>query len=195
LHPEQKIIIYSSLVTSSKLIDWTSNEHRKGDVKIENRITLDEIKNINPEQISIEMIDFNSYKINNNISVIHKADFIRVRKLYEHGGMWFDFDILFIKRIPDELFDGESTFNYFKVSNVVPTGLIFVIENHPVIKKILDSIYQLINKPNKEYQFIGPSLWGDMINKYGAILNSTVLQNSLIYPYKYDRIDKFFYTN
>ena len=142
LHPEQKIIIYSSLVTSNKLIDWTSNEHRKGDVKIENRITLDEIKNINPEQISIEMIDFNSYKINNNISVIHKADFIRVRKLYEHGGMWFDFDILFIKRIPDELFDGESTYNYFKVSNVVPTGLIFVIENHPVIKKILDSIYQ-----------------------------------------------------
>jgi len=194
LNPNQKIIIYTSKEVSSVLVAWKSNEHNQKINK--NIIKLSDIININPSLISLEAINFpKKYGINNNISVVYKADFIRVAKLYEHGGLWFDFDLLFISKIPDEYFTSDIDLYYFKISNVVPTGFLLTTPKNKIIKEIMDNQYEILKNGKKEYQYIGPTLWGAIFDKYEDLGNAECLDNPIVYPYAWNKIEKFFETN
>lgn len=77
---------------------WQTGEHKEYVPNEENYFDyLSEIDNV----VMIEH-DFNDYKFNSNASEVHKADFLRWKVLYDIGGLWSDFDILYIKSM-DEL--------------------------------------------------------------------------------------------
>jgi hypothetical protein len=190
---DMKIIIYSSLKKSEKLRDWTSIEHRS-EINA-NIIPFDSITNISK---NIELIDINfeeEYNINSNISIIYKADFIRIAKLYEHGGIWFDFDILFIKPIPSYYFESNIDIYYFTYLSTIPTGFLMVSSKHKILELILTDAKKRINSLDS-YQSLGPNIWKEFFDIYPhLLLNSICLSNSIIYPYTSEHIRELFLHN
>jgi len=196
LNPNMEVIIYTSKIESTKLKQWDGNEHSV-DIVIDKYITMNKILEIS-NKIKLEMIDFEKeYNIDNNISCVYKGDFTRIVKLYEHGGMWFDFDILFIKPVPNYIFEQEFTHNllYFTYSNIIPTGLIFSSPKNEIITLLYNSSCNKIKNLNNNYQQLGPNLWNDVFNNNknkttGCLCGS----NKMVYPYIWDNIYNIFYS-
>ena len=119
---ELDIIIYTDENPTNILREWNTNQHS---IDIQKTIPLSKLVEVNPNKIRLIPINFhNEYKFDNNISIVFKADFIRIAKLYEHGGIWFDMDILFVKPIPDFFFEEEVEAFIFIYSRTIPTGFL-----------------------------------------------------------------------
>ena len=178
LHPTTEIIIYTSDVTSSTFITWNTMEHF---ISIVKTIPLSEIADISP-MVKIIPISFEKdYEISNQLSIIHKADFIRIVKLYEHGGLWFDFDILFIKPIPAYLFESNVDLYFFSYEDTIATGLLLSTPKNKYITELYNKVKIMIHTI-KTYQGIGPYLWKDCL--YNMPADSAVcLSTSMAYPY------------
>jgi hypothetical protein len=200
-NPDIKIVIYTSYIITNNLIQWNSHEHDYPVIK--NRITLADILKIS-NNITLQKINFEKeYNINTNISPIFKADFTRIIKLCEHGGMWFDFDILFIKKIPDYLFDDtlittHKEILYFYYQETIPTGVLFSTLNNKLIESIKLEACNIISSINSDnsyynYQVLGPDLWKKFICNHEDD-TSLKLNTQTVYPYEYDNIHLFFET-
>lgn len=50
-------------------------------------------------------IDFKLYGFTNQISEVHKSDYIRLIQLSSHGGVWSDMDIIYFKSMNDLYFN------------------------------------------------------------------------------------------
>ena len=181
-NPEIDITIYTSLIESDVFVEWKTDEHSS---KIENKISLDDIININPEKVKLEKIDFeNQYKINNNISCVYKADYTRIIKLYEHGGIWFDMDILFIKKFPEYIFKSDVDVYLFYYEERVPTGLVMSSLKNSFITELYNKVIKNTKQKLNQYQTIGPTLFTKIYDN--------ILYDVYIYPYIFNNINDFF---
>lgn len=190
-NPDIDIIIYTDLYPTNILKQWNTNEHS---VFINKKVTLNDIVHINTNKIKLNKIDFKkSYNINNNISVIYKADFTRIAKLWEHGGVWFDMDIFFTKPIPEFIFTNSIEMYLFTYSETIPTGFIACVPNCELIKRLyIESINIIKNHNNlNNYQSLGPNLWIKEYNQCSK-KNIEILDNNYIYPFLWNNIDKLF---
>jgi len=189
-NPELDITIYTALNPNNILKQWKTSEHS---VEINKKITLDEIVAINREKIKLVAIDFqNEYNIENDISCVYKADFTRIVKLYEHGGVWFDMDILFIKPIPSFFFSSDVDMLLFTYHGTIPTGFIAGKPKCEMITDLYMSAVNIIkNKQLDDYQKIGPELWRTKYNILNKQKNLFVLSEH-IYPFVWNNIDGFF---
>jgi len=194
LNPDKKITIYTGIdgIMGNK---WVGGEHSSN---MEKKIPFSDILNISPN-IILETIDFQKeYNIPNNISYVYKADITRIIKLYEHGGVWFDFDILFIKKIPETIFNNTVDIIYFSYEDTIATGLIASSCKNNKIKFIYDVLLNTVKSldTNIYYQYIGPNLWRYCFSQ--ALFNDgkTRCENTTdIYPYTWSVIHLFFETN
>jgi hypothetical protein len=180
-NPGVEIVVYTSSSSRDILIDWKTDEHT---VPITNTLPFSSLSDFGT-RIKIVHVDFQEeYNISNDISVVFKADFIRIAKLYEHGGIWFDFDILFIQPIPEFIFDVSSTeLFFFCYSNTIPTGFIACRPKIPITEILFAHAKRLITVPG-DYQKIGPFLWTILFAENSHLFtNSTCLDTSMIYPY------------
>jgi mannosyltransferase OCH1-like enzyme len=189
-NPELDITIYTALNTTTIFKQWKTSEHS---VEINKKILLDEIVSINRKKIKLVPIDFqNEYNIENNISCVYKADFTRIVKLYEHGGVWFDMDILFIKPLPEFLFSTDVDMFLFTYQGSIPTGFIAGIPKCAMITDLYKTSVNIIkNKQLDNYQKIGPELWR---TKYNIAYKKNIffLNTEHIYPFIWNTIDVFF---
>jgi hypothetical protein len=179
-NPDMKIIIYTC-TSNSKLVAWNSYHHGASFSK--NKVPFNDLHKISGN-ITFTAIDFmKEYDISNELSPVYKADIVRIAKLYEHGGAWFDFDLLFIAQIPRQLFEIPTDLIWFTCANSIPTGFIVAVPNVPIVKKLFDTL--LSRKDNiAEYQTIGPDLWFELFYKNNDLLrNTTCLPYQLVYPY------------
>lgn len=190
------MIIYTSKIQNNKLKQWDGNEDSSN---IDKRITMNQILEIS-NNIKLEYIDFEKeYNIQNDISRVYKADFTRIAKLYEHGGMWFDFDILFIKPVPNDIFEKGFTHKllYFRYRycNTIPTGLIFSSPKNEIITLLFNNACNKIRNLDNNYQQIGPNLWSDIFNEnQDKITDCLCGSEKMVYPYLWNDIFDIFYS-
>lgn len=74
------------------------------------------------------------------------ADYLRLKILYENGGIYFDTDVQLLKPI-DELLDNSFFVGYeydYKHEYQIGTGVIACEKGNPIIKKCLDFYYKQI---------------------------------------------------
>ena len=195
-NPELDIIIYTDENPKNILRDWKSSEHS---INIQKKIHLSKLIEINPNKIFLRPINFQKdYNFDNNISIIFKADFTRIAKLYEHGGIWFDMDILFVKPIPDFFFKENIETFIFIYSNVIPTGFLAMKPRSYFLNKLYNGSLEIIkSKKLDDYQKIGPIIWIEEYNKLSQKdkLRIKILDDNFVYPFLWNQLDKVFKVN
>lgn len=195
-NPELDIIIYTDENPKNIFREWNTHQHL---IDIQKTISLSKLIQVNPTKICIIPINFNNdYQFDNNISIVFKADFIRIAKLYEHGGIWFDMDILFVKPIPDFFFKEDIQAFIFNYSRTIPTGFLASIPKSKYLENLYNLSLQIIkNKELNVYQKIGPDLWIQEYKKLGKkiIKNIKILDSNLVYPFFWNQLDNLFKNN
>lgn len=96
-----------------------------------------EIIEWNEENSDIESVKYTreAYKDKNWAYV---SDYVRFRKLYEYGGIYFDTDVELLKPIPDDIMSNEA-FTCVETTNDISPGLVFACcKGNDVVKEILD---------------------------------------------------------
>jgi hypothetical protein len=192
-NPELDIIIYTDENPKNILREWNTHEHS---IDIQKKISLSKLVEVNPNKIRLIPINFQKeYQFDNNISIVFKADFTRIAKLYEHGGIWFDMDILFIKPVPDFFFKEDIEAFIFIYSEVIPTGFLASIPKSKYLDKLYKGSLEIIkNKKLNNYQKIGPIIW---IEKYEKLDKNEkekikILDNNLVYPFLWKQLSNLF---
>jgi mannosyltransferase OCH1-like enzyme len=192
-NPDFKIIIYISYKKDNTLVMWSTNEQKK---QYNNIYDINLLKNIpNIEFIEVDLCKLLNY--DGILSSVWKSDIIRLMKLYEHGGMYIDFDILFIKKVPESLFVMDKImFNtYHKVIN---NAIIISNKNNHILKILIDEIMKIINDGNIKdiYMQFGPTLITKVIKGNKELENDVYyIPNDMTCPYLWNEMDKLFLTN
>jgi len=114
-HPNWVIKVYYP-VKSSNNISWNNNEQK---LKIISKDYFDKLNEFGVEKIEV---DFNKIGFNNNYSEVIKSDFFRYYILYKEGGIWSDFDIIYLKSL------NNINFNLFTCYNISSNNT-FIIHN------------------------------------------------------------------
>lgn len=103
LNPDWKIKVYYPLVIN---IDEPWKTHEQKSYNFQGQDCFPKLSEIN----NIELIefDFGDVGIINEIPEVFKSDLIRLYLLGEYGGIWSDFDILYLKSISESSFNTEQ---------------------------------------------------------------------------------------
>ena len=164
-HPAWIINIYTTNKSTTS-IQWNTHE-QKGNSDTEDYTTnlykLSYVNIINIDQVISEL------KINDK-NCVHQSDIIRVYYLYKYGGIWSDFDIIYIKNI-EELFINKSKPTIFqcrdqKTGNIYyPVGFFISNPQTYLFEQLHKKQKDLVQSNNfKEYQTYGSELLKSMLN-------------------------------
>jgi hypothetical protein len=193
-NPDLTIIIYSSEVETDIHSTWTTNEHG---VSITNNLSdislLRTIKNVQFVKVNMDMY----FPGLSNMSCIHKSDVLRIMKLKEHGGIWFDFDILFFRPItPSLLRLRRHDIGIFKYEEHIAIGFIFSHPNNPIFDYLIAAIAQLLGKNSaSEYQSLGSRLWDRLLTLPIIQSHIQLLPNDICYSYTAIQVHSLYYSN
>lgn len=76
------------------------------------------------------------------------SDYVRLKALYEHGGIYLDTDIQVVKPLPKAFYDAQLILGY-AYDDIVSTAFIMVQPRHPFIKYLLDMLEGFLRKKQK----------------------------------------------
>jgi hypothetical protein len=185
---KEEFFVHNSTIDTNKLHPSNFNYNN-------NIVNIDYVKST--LDITIIPIDVEKeYNINFVTSPIHKADIVRIMKLYDHGGIWIDLDILCIKPIPPFLIKSNNI-QYFTYSDTVPTGLLISTAKNSCMEFIYNCCKYKINSQNinNDWQQFGPSLWKTCIFNNELFNQCSILDNDSVYPYMWNEPEILFFTN
>lgn len=168
LNPDWKIKVYTSGGPNS--ITWEGNEQRYAYSGEDYFSTLSTIKNV-----EIINFDFKNTLVENKHHV-YKSDFLRWKLLYENGGVWSDFDILYINPI-NNLIENNYNNRFINIT-VCPyingidagkntVGFILGSKNNNFLKTMLSLTN--IKFESQYYQSIGSNLINNNFENADAI--------------------------
>lgn len=190
LNPDTILTIY----TLGKGLDinagWKTGEHA---LAVDRFYALSDLT-LEPN-IRVQKVDPTGLeKIN---SVVQVADYIRIKMLYEHGGIWIDTDVLFYKKIPSDLWGIVYT-NGFVISyrNTITTGFMGFPKESTIAHSALLNAQRKIqgNEFHKSYQAFGPDLWEEIFLKNPQEVSQVkFLSDKLVYPILWEKLDQFFF--
>ncbi len=194
-HQGWKIMVHVPKEKNSTL-HWKSFEHK---LKLTGKSYFERLSQY-PE-VEIQVVDqFPDFL--KDASEIIKSDYLRYWLLYENGGVWSDFDILYIRNMEPVLAQ------YKKTNNVIfrcllnndfyyPIGLFIAQKKTPLFRYILDQCEKHYNKDY--YQTIGASMWNSLFpdpNKLLKVDSETViLDNEFYLPLQCDKFEEIFLKN
>ncbi len=92
-NPGWKIYLWMP-IKKTEIKTWSGFENK---VKYENKDYFGEIQNI--PNVVIKILDFDEIGFHNNVSEVFKSDYLRYWALYNYGGGYSDFFIIFLKTL------------------------------------------------------------------------------------------------
>jgi hypothetical protein len=193
-NPDLTIIIYSSEVETDIHSTWTTEEHS---TLITNNLSdislLRTIKNVQFVKVNMDMY----FPGLSNMSCIHKSDVLRIMKLKEHGGIWFDFDILFFRPItPSLLRLRRHDIGIFNYEEHIAIGFIFSHANNPIFDYLITAITPLLGENSVSgYQSLGSRLWDRLLALPIIPSYIQLLPNDICYVYSASQIHSLYYNN
>lgn len=195
-NPNKRIILYTTdtkSVTSER--SFLTREHK---LPLKFPLGFDTLSQF--ENLEIVSLDLQrEFGISSLLFHTYIADLVRIKKLEEHGGIWFDMDVLFLDKIP-ECFEslplGKECFT-MSYSGAFATGFMGGYAHAEVFKKVLDEALSLIatqeSNFESKYQVLGPHLWRHCTNSARNPHSTLCLfDHNLIYPYLPNEMSLYF---
>lgn len=204
LHNEDlEVIVYTTskdISSNHRSFELGYDEHKE---YVTGTLPFSELHSISG--IKVIEIDFEAlYGIRGALFPTYLADITRIKKLEEHGGIWFDMDILFLKPFQDEMltFTESKSLKTVSYSNTIATGFCIALPNSSLMKEMSRRLDQIILESTytEKYQSLGPDLWRDVIGR--SYMNSSLhlhpeieaIDYKVIYPFLYTELDKLYST-
>jgi hypothetical protein len=185
---------------------YLSHEHQ---TKIKKKFSFDDIAS---EKVEVIEIDFRSEYGIKDPSLFHTylADIVRIKKLAEHGGLWIDMDLFFLKVIPPSLIHNKDNRRLLVTTycNTIATGLVAGVKNSVRLQRMSEEVDKYIREGSESnfgeqqnytlsYQAFGPDLWRkfheEELDSPQNSRESIFYDSELVYPYIWNEMDKFFY--
>ena len=154
------------------------------------------------DYIKIISIDVQKYGIDSDIHNILRSDIFRYNVLYDIGGVWSDFDVIWLRPIVDinscksvglvptrEM--GASVCRYKTIEDFHNIGILISRKGHPMYEFLIDQTTSIQGK-NQNRDFLTHQAFGvEMLNSLWPSLNDTIAQftdvvgipYSVFYPY------------
>lgn len=158
----------------------------------ENKNTLSEYTDFMPDlkklPVEFQEIDMNTYHISNNISEVHKSDFIRLIQLSQMGGLWSDMDIFYIKPMNDfylnnKFYNGVQTYVCIREYGH-SIGFMMASEGNKFFKKLHE--LSMAQYDPRWYQTLGARLYNryfETIEKVNSLTPAINIQMDVVYPH------------
>ena len=197
-HPDWKINMWMPTVRTLKH-SWRTSEQK---VKYIGKDHFDRLKQ--ELNVSLHTVDFDKIGFRNSASEVIKSDYFRYWVLYEHGGVWSDCDIVYIKPL-------SKVFDLNTVDAVIgcvaplgravyyPVGFLMAKRGCDLFKQLLVTCPQRYNP--SEYQCLGSLLFKYIFPAPSSVkqkfpkLNVVVMDKWYYLPFEWDELDKLFDTN
>ena len=205
-HPSWVIKIYTTTENNNKIL-WDTGEQQNIDNNDNDTLNDYFYKLKSHTQVNIINVDDISKELGiNKLNYIHQSDIIRIYALYKYGGLWSDFDIIYIKNI-ELIFSNYTKDIIFKIDikndivSYYPIGLFLSNPNSKIFKKILDKQLEILNSNEniKEYQQFGSSLLNEIFGNYNVNkeelennFNITILDKFYYLPYEFNELDMLY---
>ena len=167
--------------------DWTINVYTPkqiytGDRKyIPDYTGADYFHQIIP-YVNIIEIDLNDYSIDLTLHNILRSDILRYHLLYNHGGVWSDFDVLWLK--PMEILKTTICIYDFNGKQHHPIGILVSISAHPFYKIVIDKCNSIQKTGHQAY---GSSMLNNLFPDTDKVLKKypdmIKIEYSRFYPY------------
>jgi len=143
------------------------------------------------------------YNIPERVTGILKSDAMRLYWLYNDGGVWSDFDVLWIKpfealNLDDKV--GNMICRYPLKEKHYNVGILYSISKHALIKEVIDEIRCLINSGiSLKHQEFGVDIWNrkysrteDITDRYNDV---KVHDYKTFYPFSVFQLNTLFVAN
>ena len=190
LNPDTVLTIYTLGEGLDINAGWKTGEHALAvdqfyaleDLACEPNIRIQKVDSVGLEKIN---------------SVVQVADYIRIKMLYEHGGIWIDTDVLFFKKLPDYLWGIVATDGFvISYRNTITTGFMGFPKGSTIAHQALLKAQLKMNgnEFHKSYQAFGPELWEEIFLEYPQEVSQVqFLSDKLVYPILWEKLDQFFF--
>jgi len=159
-NPDYQIIIHTSKIPSAFKVTWPTHEQQ---IKYTGINYWFELKQL--PYVTINEIDFKKLlNIPNEISDVHKSDFIRLYYLATEGGIWSDFDIIYLKQFNNIELSWTNGFDKNDLNTIIcfdgmhyPIGILMSTKGNEYFIKAFETSKQKFNPQG--YQSIGCSMF------------------------------------
>ncbi len=190
LNPDTVLTIYTLGEGLDINAGWKTGEHS---LAVDQFYVLEDLA-CEPN-IRIQKVD--SAGLEKITSVVQVADYIRIKMLFEHGGIWIDTDVLFYKKLPSSIW-GIVANEGFVISyrNTITTGFMGFPKGAEVAHLALLKAQLKLkgNEFHKSYQAFGPELWEEIFLEHPQeVPQVQFLSDKLVYPILWDKLDQFFF--
>jgi len=186
-----KIIIYVPISKTEKMT-WKGNEQK---TKYTGKDYFPELLKIN--NVTIKKVSLDSIGFSDSASEVIKSDYFRYYILYEHGGLWSDFDIIYTRSV-EEVFNGvDANSIIFRCQDknqsiYYPIGLLLAKPRSNFYKYVIERCHEITNFNN--YQALGANLllkhFGKTNENLFKIDSSIKIYNHEYYlPWQWDEIN------
>jgi len=207
LNPNFKVIVYTDTKNqSTDYIPYGSHEHK---VEVQKKLPFSVLYSL-PNIEIIEVDFYRSYRVTETLFHSYLADIVRIKKLEEHGGVWFDMDILFLNPIADDLltFPQNKSVKTISYADTIATGFTIALPNSEILKELsryVDEYLEAKSQKNFEgttdykehYQAFGPDLWRKVFHPHldqrlKNHPNACALPVESLYPYLWNQMGAYF---
>ena len=142
------------------------------------------------ENVKIHQIDFDKIGFDNEVSEVIKSDYLRYYILEKYGGVWSDFDIIYINDLTSKFNFEEDTIIFYKW--YYPVGFFITMPNSRIFQYLLEKCKIHYNSNN--YQCLGANLFSNLFENIDIkhIQNSIKICDIDYYlPFEWNELDEF----